>query len=61
MLTKEVNGKEVKFPGMVSPEAVAKRAIKDAKRGKDVSICSFYVKCQRLNVKLLPHKSVMKI
>ena len=61
MLTKEVNGKKVKFYGMVSPEAVAKKAIKDAKKGKDVSICSFYVKCQHLNVKLLPHKLVMKI
>ena len=61
MLTKEVNGKRVKFYGMVSPEAVAKKAIKDAKKGKDVSICSIFVKCQHLNVKLLPHKLVMKI
>ena len=61
MLTKEVNGKKVKFYGMVSPKAVASKAIKDAKKGKDVSICSFYVKCQHLNVKLLPHKWVMKI
>lgn len=61
MLTKEVNGKKVKFYGMVSPKAVASKAIKDAKKGKDVSICSFYVKCQHLNVKLLPHKLVMKI
>lgn len=61
MLKKEVNGKKVKFPGLVSPKAVAQKAIKDAKKGKDVSICSFYVKCQRLNVKLLPHKLVMKI
>lgn len=61
MLTKEVNGRKVKFYGMVSPKAVARKAIKDAKKGKDVSICSFYVKCQHLNVKLLPHKWVMKI
>lgn len=61
MLTKEVNGKKVKFHGMVSPKAVARKAIKDAKKGKDVSICSFYIKCQHLNVKLLSHKLVMKI
>lgn len=61
MLAKEVNGKKVKFYGMVRPESVAKKAIKDAKKGKDVSICSFYVKCQHLNVKLLPHKLVMKL
>ncbi len=27
---------------------------KDAKNGKDMSVCSFYVKCQHLNVKFLP-------
>lgn len=61
MLTKEVNGKKVRFHGIVSPKAVAQKAIKDAKKGKDVSVCSLYVKCQRLNVKLTPHKLVMKI
>ncbi|MCM1258862.1 MAG: SDR family NAD(P)-dependent oxidoreductase [Roseburia sp.] len=61
MLSKERNGQKIKFPGMVSPKTVAEKAIKDAKKGRDVSICSFYVKCQHLNVKLLPHKLVMKI
>lgn len=61
MLTKEVNGKKVRFNGIVSPKAVAQKAIRDAKKGKDVSVCSLYVKCQRLNVKLIPHKLVMKI
>ncbi|MGN0537032.1 MAG: SDR family NAD(P)-dependent oxidoreductase [Acutalibacteraceae bacterium] len=61
MLEKEMNGKKVKFHGIVSPEMVAEKGIKDAKKGKEVSVCSFYVKCQRLNVKLLPHKLVMKI
>lgn len=61
MLTREINGRKVKFPGMVSPQRVAEKALKDAKRGKDVSICSLYVKCQQLNVKLLPHRLVMKI
>lgn len=61
MLAKEMNGRKVKFHGLVSPKTVAEKAIKDAKRGKDVSICSFYVKCQLLNVKLIPHKLVMKM
>ena len=61
MLTKERNGEKVRFPGMVSPKKVAEKAVKDAKRGKDVSVCSFYVKCQHLYVKLMPHKLVMKI
>ena len=61
MLSKEINGKTVRFPGMVNPKKVARKAIQDAKKGKDVSICSFYVKCQHLNVKLMPHKYVMRI
>lgn len=61
MLTKEINGKKVKFPGMVSPERVAKKSMRDAKKGKDMSVCSLYVKCQHMNVKLLPQKSTMKI
>lgn len=61
MLVKEINGKKVKFNGLVSPYKVAKQAIKDAKKGKDMSVCTFYVKCQHLNVKFLPQKLTMKI
>ena len=61
LLQKEINGKKVKFPGMVTPDRVVKQAIKDAKKGKDMSVCSLYVKCQHVNVKLLPQRLVMKI
>ncbi len=61
LLSREINGRKVKFPGMVSPIKVAKKAVKDAKRGKDISICSVYVKCQHIIVKLLPHRFIMKI
>ncbi len=61
LLNREMNGHKVKFPGIVSAERVAKKAIMDAKKGKDVSICSFYVKCQHISVKLLPHKFVIKL
>lgn len=61
LLTKEINGKKVKFPGMVTADKVVTQAIKDAKNGKDMSVCSLYVKCQHLNVKLLPQRLVMKI
>lgn len=61
MLSREIEGKTVRFPGIVAPEKVVKKALRDAKRGKDMSICSFYVKCQHLNVKLLPQKWTMKI
>lgn len=61
MLTKTINGHEVRFPGMVTAKQVAEKAVKDTKKGKDMSICSLYVRCQHVNVKLLPHKIVMKI
>lgn len=61
LLQKEINGKKVKFPGLVTAERVVKQAIKDAKKGKDMSVCSLYVKCQHINVKLLPQRWVMKI
>ena len=43
------------------PEQVVKTAIKDMKKGKDVSICGFSVKAQVLAVKFLPHKTVMRV
>lgn len=61
MLVKILNGKKVKFGGMVTPQRVAKKAVKDAKKGKDTSVCSLYVKCLHFNVKLLPQKLTMKI
>lgn len=61
MLTKEMNGKKVKFHGLVNAERVAQKALKDAKKDKDMSICSLYVKCQHFNVKLMPQKLIMKI
>lgn len=61
MLKKELNGKSIRFPGIVTPEKVVKKALKDAKKGKDMSICSLYVKCQHINVKLLPQTLTMKI
>lgn len=43
------------------PENVVKKAIRDAKRGKDVSVLGFSVRMQVLGVKLLPHSLVMSI
>jgi short-subunit dehydrogenase len=61
LLKKEVNGEKVKFPGIVSPEKVAKKALKDAKRGKDMSVCTLYVKYLHLLAKILPQKLSMKL
>lgn len=42
-------------------EQVVKRALRDMKKKKDVSVCGFSVRVQVLLTKLLPHRLVMKI
>lgn len=42
-------------------EQVVKRALRDIKKGKDVSVCGWKIRAQVLLTKLLPHKLVMKI
>ncbi|MBE6798318.1 MAG: SDR family NAD(P)-dependent oxidoreductase [Ruminococcaceae bacterium] len=42
-------------------EQVVKRALRDMKKGKDVSVCGWKIRAQVLLTKLLPHKLVMKI
>ena len=42
-------------------EEVVKRAVRDMKKGKDVSICGLQVRIQVFFTKLLPHKLVMNI
>lgn len=59
LLMKELNGKKIKFPGIITPDRVAIKALKDAKRGKDMSVCTFYVKYLHMLAKLLPQKMIM--
>lgn len=59
LLLKEMNGRKIKFPGIVSPDRVAVQALKDAKRGKDMSVCTFYVKWLHVLAKLFPQKVVI--
>ena len=42
-------------------EQVITRALRDMKKGKDVSVCGFPIRLQVLEVKLLPHKLVMDV
>lgn len=49
------------FSGMVTPDVVAAKAWKDAKKGKDMSVYGLYVKSTHLLSKLLPQKLMMKI
>lgn len=50
-----------KYAVMYEPQAVVKRAWKDVKKHRDVSVCGAYTRGQSLLVKLLPHKLVMSI
>jgi short-subunit dehydrogenase len=59
LLMTEVNGKSIKFPGIVTPDRVAIKALKDAKRGKDMSVCTLYVKYLHVMAKLFPQKVIM--
>ena len=42
-------------------DEVVRRALKDMKKGKDVSVCGFQIRMQVRLTKLFPHKLVMKI
>lgn len=61
MLQKEYNGKPVRFPGLVSANRVAVQALRDSAKGKDMSVCSLFVKYEHFLSKILPHKWIMKI
>jgi len=59
LLMKEINGEKIQFPGIVSAEKVVRKALRDAKKGKDMSVCSLYVKFEHLLVKVFPQKMTM--
>jgi short-subunit dehydrogenase len=60
LLEYERNGKQFHFPAIALPEAVAVKILKDAKRGKDMSVYGTYVKYMHLLAKVFPQKLVMK-
>lgn len=49
------------FTGMVTPDLVAKKALKDAKKNKDISVYGIYTKSSHLLAKLLPQKMMMQV
>ena len=55
------NGSITYFNKFFTPDQVIARALRDMKKGKDVSVCGFSIRAQVLLVKLLPHRIVMKI
>jgi len=49
------------FNKIWEPEDVVRRALKDFRKGKDVSIYGFRIRAQVLACKLLPHRLVMRV
>lgn len=49
------------FPHIVYPAEVAKKAIKDAKKSKDISIYGLYTKLSHIAAKILPQRCMMGI
>lgn len=49
------------FSGMVTPDVVAKKALADAEKGRDISVYGLYVKSTHLMSKLIPQRLMMKI
>lgn len=61
LLVKAANGKPMKFYGVAAPKRVAEKAWLDAKRGKDMSVCTSYMKLEHVLTKLVPQKFVMHV
>lgn len=49
------------FSGMVTPDKVAAKALRDAERGRDQSVYGLTVKMSHALAKLLPQRAMMKI
>lgn len=60
LLETERNGVKVEFPHLAEASKVVTKAIRDAKKGKDISVYGGYVNWQRFLVKIFPHQLVMK-
>ena len=58
-----INAKKAtnKFAYMVTPDIIAKKALKDAYKNKDISVYGFYVNTCRFLSKILPEKLVMRV
>ena len=49
------------FAGLTTPDKVARKALRDAKRGKDMSTCGLFVKATHVASKLVPQRLAMKV
>ena len=57
---REKNGKKIRYTGMISAEKVVRQALKDYKKGKDLSAPGFFSQYFRFYSKVTPTRIVMK-
>lgn len=60
LLPETLNGRKVKFPHISNAKDVVTKALKDVRKGKEISLYGTYVNIQRILVRLSPKKVVMK-
>ena len=60
MLPRTRNGMSIRYIGMIDPETVVKKALKDSARGKDMSVPGAFAAYFRLYSKIMPTKIVMR-
>ncbi len=60
MLPKEKNGRSIRYAGMVKPDVVVKKALRDSYHGKDISVPGLFAKYFRFYSKITPTSLVMK-
>ena len=60
MLPKEVKGRKINYIGMLKPEKVVSRALKDSAKGKDMSVPGWFAKYFRFYSKITPTGIVMR-
>ena len=61
MLPKTKDGKTIKYNGLLSPDLVVDKALRDCSRGKDMSVPGFFAKYFRFYSKITPTSLVMKL
>ena len=60
MLPREKDGKRIRYPGMVSAGNVVARALRDSRKGKDLSLPGLFAQYFRIYSKIMPARTVMR-
>ena len=60
MLPRTKNGNKIRYTGMISADLVVEKALKDSRRGKDMSVPGFFAKYFRVYSKIVPTGLVMR-